>query len=97
MGREPDFATLAVHCVEDQVRESHLEPTCCGSHNAIVLIHSLQKLANDQGNALDALDLLLGMKVLLLQVLLFILDILLLYLQKLQLPLKFLSEPKQHL
>lgn len=64
--------------------------TCGRAHNGCVLIHSFQKLANDQRNALDSLHFLLGMEELLLQILLLILNILLLYLQELQLLLQLL-------
>lgn len=64
--------------------------TCGGAHDGCVLIHSLQKLSDDERDALDALHLLLGVEELLLQVLLLILDVLLLYLQELQLLLQLL-------
>ena len=62
-------------------------PWCTGgrAHDGGVLVHGLQELSYDEGDALDPLHLLLGMEELLLQVLLLILDILLLHLQELQL------------
>ena len=61
-----------------------------GAHNPGVLVHGLQELANDEGNGLDPLHLLLGVEVFLLQVALLVLDVLLLHLQELQLLLQLL-------
>lgn len=64
--------------------------TCSGAYDGCILIHSLQKLPNNQWDALDSLHLLLGMEEFLFQVLLLILDVLLLHLQELQLLLQLL-------
>ena len=54
------------------------------------LIDGLEKLADDEGNRLNALDFLLRVKVLLLQVPLLVLDVLLLHRQELKLLLQLL-------
>lgn len=59
-------------------------------YNAGILINSLQELPYDEWNTLDALHLLLRVKVFLLQVALLILDVFLLNSKKLELPLQFL-------
>ena len=70
---------------------NHTPPrTCGGAHDGCILIHSLQKLPDNQWDALDSFHLLLGMEEFLLQVLLLILDILFLHLQELQLLLQLL-------
>ena len=65
--------------------------TCGGADDAIVLVNGLQELTDDQRNALNTLDLFLGVQKLLFQVLLLVLDVLLLDLQKLELSLQFLK------
>jgi len=62
-----------------------------GAHDAVVGVHHLQELADDQGHGLDALDLLLGVQHLPLQVQLLLLNVLLLDIQKLQLALQGLE------
>lgn len=64
--------------------------TCGRANNSCILIHSLQKLSDDQRDALDSLHLLLGMEEFLFQVLLLIFDVFLLHLQELQLLLQLL-------
>lgn len=65
--------------------------TCGRAHNGCVLIHSFQKLANDQWDALDSLYFLLGVEEFFLQILLLVFDVLLLDLQELQLLLQLLE------
>jgi hypothetical protein len=67
-----------------------LQQTCRAAHDASILIHSLQELPYHEWHALDALHLLLCMKILLLQVALLILDVLLLNSKELELPLQSL-------
>jgi hypothetical protein len=72
-------AQLTVH--------SSYQHTCRASYNASILVNSLKELPYDKWNTLDALHLLLCMKILLLQVTLLILDVFLLNCEELELSL----------
>lgn len=62
-----------------------------GTDDAVVLVDHLHELADDEGNGLDPLNLLLGTEELALQVLLFVLHVLLLDVDELQLPIQGLE------